>query len=64
MLYQIVMINARIVGFEADEVETNENAYIFTVGDEVVAEFERKNIAGYVANEIENEDEDYGHKDA
>lgn len=60
MLYQIVMINARIVEFEADEVETNENAYIFTVGDEVVAEFERKNIAGYVSSEIESEEDGYG----
>ena len=60
-LYQVVTINGKIIAFEADEVDSDDDRHTFLVGGEVVAEFERKNIAGYFTVEIiEGEDgEDY-----
>lgn len=60
-LYQVVTINGKIIAFEADEVDSENDRHIFLFGGEVVAEFERRNIAGYFATEIlEDEDgEDY-----
>ena len=55
MLFQVVMLNGRAAEFVADEVEVNEEEYIFTIGGDVVAEFERRNIAGYISGE-EGED--------
>lgn len=55
-LYQVVTINGRIVQFEADMVESDEERHRFWYDTEVVAEFERKNIAGYIAAEIEEDD--------
>ena len=49
MFYQIVMINGRGVAFEADEVGEDDGTYKFYLNEELVAEFEKKNIAGYVA---------------
>lgn len=58
-LYQVVTINGKIIAFEADEVESDVERHIFLIGGEVVAEFERKNIAGYFTLEIEDDGEDY-----
>ena len=48
-LYQVVTINGRIVQFEAEMVESDEEKHQFWYDGEIVAEFERKNIAGYIA---------------
>lgn len=55
-LYQVVMINGRIVEFEADMVFSDEDKHRFYYDEKIVAEFERKNIAGYVEAEIEEDD--------
>lgn len=55
-LYQVVMINGKIVEFEADMVDSDEDKYRFWYDEKEVAEFERKNIAGYVEAEIEEDD--------
>lgn len=53
LLYRVVMINARILEFEADEVECEEGIYKFYCEGELVAEFKRDNIAGYFVSEID-----------
>lgn len=58
LLFAVVMINGKMVVFEAEEVETIEDRYVFTSDGEIVAEFERKNIAGYFKEEIIEEDEE------
>lgn len=58
MLYLIVTINGKQLAFYADEVESDGNTHRFLEGGEIVSEFERKNIAGYIAfDEEEVEDE-------
>lgn len=52
-LYQVVMINGKMVAFEAEEVESDSDKHVFYVDGEVVGEFERRNIAGYIAAEME-----------
>lgn len=49
MTYLIVMINGRCVSFEADEVGEEDGTYKFYLDEELVAEFDKKNIAGYIA---------------
>lgn len=53
LLYRVVMINARILEFKAEEVECEEGIYKFYLDGELVAEFKRDNIAGYFVSEIE-----------
>ena len=53
LLYRVVMINARILELEAEEVECEEGIYKFYLDGELVAEFKRDNIAGYFVSEIE-----------
>ncbi len=59
MMYYVVTINGRIIAFQADEVESDDDRHSFKMGGEVVGEFERKNIAGYFWEEMGEEDEDY-----
>lgn len=47
------MINAKILEFEADEVDCEEGIYKFYLEGEVIAEFKVDNIAGYFVSEIE-----------
>ena len=42
------MINGRIVCFGADEVRDYGESYAFYVDDEIVGEFKKNNIAGYI----------------
>lgn len=58
MLYAVLMINGKMVVFEADGVETTEEKYIFLADGEVRGEFERKNIAGYFVEEVVEDDEE------
>lgn len=58
LLFAVVMINGKMVVFEADEVETTEEKYIFIMGEETIGEFERKNIAGYFTAEVIEDDEE------
>ena len=56
LLYNVVMINARVIAFEADEVAEEDGTYKFYLDEELIAEFEKKNIAGYFVAEIDDED--------
>ena len=58
-LYQVVFINGRIVEFFADSHEFEDGIYTFYFEGDVVAEFKRDNIAGYVATVPGDEDEEY-----
>ena len=42
------MINGRIVCFDADEVRDYGESYAFFVDGEIVGEFKKNNIAGYI----------------
>ena len=57
-LYQVVMINGRVIEYEAERVESDDDRHVFYIGDEVVGEFERKNIAGYYQFEEEEEEDE------
>ena len=57
MIYRVVMLNGRFMDFEAEEVCDEEETYKFYDDDEVVAEFSKKNIAGYVDLGEEEEEE-------
>lgn len=58
-MFYIVTINGKIIAFQADEVESDDDRHSFKMDGEVVGEFERKNIAGYFWEEMGEEDEDY-----
>ena len=49
MTYEIVLLTGKIIEFEADNCEEIDGGYVFYVDDEVVGEFDRRNIAGYIA---------------
>ena len=55
MIFQIVLINGKIIEFEADEWDFEDGTYTFLVGGEVMAQFQRNNIAGFSTFEIEND---------
>lgn len=56
--YQIIMINGRIIEFEADSVEDDMGFLTFLEDGEVIGEFKKDNIAGYLSTgEIEGEDD-------
>lgn len=60
-MYYVVTINGKIIAFQADEVESDNERHSFLMDGEVVGEFERKNIAGYFWEEVsedENEEDD------
>ena len=58
MLYMIVTINGKQLSFYADEVDSDESTHRFLEDGEIVSEFERKNIAGYIAFEEKDVEED------
>lgn len=51
------MINGRYIQFEADRVQEYGDDYTFYLDGGVVAEFNKKNIAGYIQVEDEEEKE-------
>ena len=55
MIYQIVLINGKIIEFEAEDYEYEEGTYTFYYDGEVIAQFQRNNIAGFYRLEIEDE---------
>ena len=57
MWYDIFFINGKVAEFEADYVVSDAQTHTFKRDYQVVAEFERKNIAGYVTSEGDEEDE-------
>jgi hypothetical protein len=57
MGYIVVMINGRYIQFEADRVQEYGDDYTFYLDGDVVAEFNKKNIAGYIQVEDEEEEE-------
>ena len=58
MVYQIVLINGKIIEFLADEYEYENGEYTFYVGSEIVAQFQRNNIAGFYSLEIPDDEEE------
>jgi hypothetical protein len=58
-MYQVITLNARIIEFEADRVEMEDGVYTFYEDDEVIGEFKRDNIAGYVLCACDDEEEEY-----
>ena len=59
MVYHVVMLSGRFIAFGADKVEVDDDSYRFyDAYDCVVAEFDRKSIAGYIVFDEEEEDED------
>lgn len=59
-IYEILSINGKIIVFYADEVVSDEDRHVFYLDGEIIGEFERKNIAGYVAQPFEEiGEEDY-----
>lgn len=47
MIFEIYLINGRYVEIEADEYELEDGTYKFYYEEEVVAEFQKNNIAGF-----------------
>ena len=48
--FQIIMINGRIIEFAADEVQDYGDGFLrFLCEGEVIGEFKKDNIAGYIA---------------
>ena len=57
-IFEILSINGKIIVFFADNVESDDERHVFYLDGEVIGEFERKNIAGYVAQPFEDEEEE------
>ena len=57
MVYQIVLINGKIIEFIAEEHELEDGTYTFYHDGDVVAQFQKNNIAGFSAFEIEMDEE-------
>lgn len=57
-IYEILSINEKIIVFYADEVVSDEDRHVFYLDGEIIGEFERKSIAGYVAQPFEEIDEE------
>ena len=53
--YCIVFVNGKKLRFEADNLEFEDGVYTFYLEGDVVAEFKRDNIAGYIV--VEDDDE-------
>ena len=55
--FQIIMINGRIIEFEADEVQDYGDGFLrFLYEGEVIGEFKKDNVAGYLAvRELEDD---------
>ena len=56
-LYLVTFINGKMVEFNADEMECEDGVYTFWLDGEVVAQFKRDNIAGYIV--VRYEDDEY-----
>lgn len=56
LLFAVVMINGKVVAFEADEVASTEEKYIFLANGEAIGEFERRNVAGYFTERVEDDE--------
>lgn len=57
-LYLVVMMNAKMVSFIADEVEEEEGTYKFYLDGEVIGQFKKDNIAGYFMEMLEDLEDD------
>ena len=58
MLITIITLNGKMFQFEADEVDTIEDRYVFSCDGETVGSYWIKGIAGYYTQEYEDEDEE------
>lgn len=56
MIYQIILINGKIIEFEAEEYEYEDGTYSFFYDGEVMAQFQRNNIAGFCKKEIADDE--------
>lgn len=54
----VITVNGKYFDFDADEVKDYGGEYAFYLEGEIVAEFMKNNIAGYIMQEKEEEDEE------
>lgn len=57
-LYLVVMMNAKMVSFIADEVEEEDGTYKFYLDGEIIGQFKKDNIAGYFMELVEGLEDD------
>ena len=55
---QIVLINGRVIEFEADEIEYEDGTYFFTLEGKTVAQFQKNNIAGFYKVYLDDEEDE------
>lgn len=53
--FSICFFSGRFMEFDADDVESNDEQYIFTIGGDIIAEFGKNMIAGYVITGVNEE---------
>ena len=58
MIFTVFFINGKVTGFDADFVEEEDGTYKFYLDGELVAEFLKQNIAGYVMMNVDDLEED------
>ena len=58
LYYQVILINGKVVEFEADCVNDEDGYYKFELDGQIVSEFNKTNIAGYYLYEEPSEEDD------
>ena len=58
LLFQIFFINGKGISFNADEVQEYGDDFTFVLDETTVAQFEKKNIAGYVIARVNYHEND------
>lgn len=58
LLFQIFFINGKGISFCTDKVEEYANDYLFVLDDMTVAQFDKKNVAGYVIARVNYHEND------
>ena len=60
MVFEIWLINGRYIQLEADSYELEDGTYKFYLEEEIIAEYQKNNIAGFLILRYEDEDsQDY-----
>lgn len=54
----VITVNGKYFDFDADEVKDYGGEYAFYLEGEIVAEFMKNNIAGYIMNDHEEDEEE------
>ena len=58
LLFQIFFINGKGISFNSDEVQEYGDDFTFVLDETTVAQFEKKNIAGYVIARVNYHEND------